>query len=136
MAEKSDFEIGSIYSFTTHAPSLLGNFSNVSVDGIGDHVVARGLIDPAALHTQVYSSLPDDVEDDYRSYYYILVTRTNGNRTAVGLPWIESSSIERVDKRKIVATVENVGTDDVERIRKILRANNYDVADVEIEQTS
>lgn len=136
MAEKSDFETGSIYNFTTYAPSLLGNYNTVSVDGIGNHVVVRGLIDPAALHAQVYPSLPSTVKDDYREYFYLLLTRPNGQRTAVGLPWIEASSIERIDKRRIVATVENAGVDDVERIRKILLANNYKVGDVTIEQTS
>ena len=132
MASQDQFKIGSTYSFTTYSPSLLGNFRNVSIDGVGDYQIARHFIDPAAMHIALYDVLPESTPDDHRKYNYIVMTKTSGEKTALGLPWIDGNSIEQIERQKIEVKLEDVGTEDIERVRKLLLANGYEVASVEL----
>ena len=134
MASADQFDIGSVYTFTTHAPTVLGTYSHVLIDGISDYQVARHFIDPAKLHVQIYNALPSSVPDDHRKYNYLLLTRSNGERTALGLPWIDENSIEAIQRQRIEVLIEDVGVEDVERVRKLLLANGYTLNNIELKE--
>lgn len=123
MAEKTQFEINRHYNFNVHAVSILGIQRNVEVLGVVDHETASLFNDVAALHTNVYSSLPEGtVQDDYRAYSYLIFKTTNGSKVAYGLPWIDGDSVEVIGIKSAFITIPNVGADDVENIRKALIA--------------
>lgn len=134
MAGSNDFTMGSVYSFNTYAPALLGTFENVRVEGIVSHSDVRKYIDPATMHANVYSSLPENsTPNDYTKYYYLVVKQSNGTFTAIGLPWIDATSIVLKDRNTAYITVDDIGPDDIPLIKEALAANGYRAVDVRIE---
>tara|TARA_B100000929_G_scaffold291132_1_gene288232 strand:- start:8860 stop:9261 length:402 start_codon:yes stop_codon:yes gene_type:complete len=125
MANMNEFQLQSVYDFTTHAPSVLGDFKKVKVVAFGDWNIAQTYIDVAAMHVNVYGTLPAGTINDYKSYSYIIIVLQNGERTALGLPWIDSASIQLFERNTIYATIEDVGPDDVDKIKRVLSSNGY-----------
>lgn len=125
MASSNQFEIGAVYDFITYAPSILGTYKNVRVEGIVNHTASRYYIDPAAMHANVYSTLPEGTINDYRQYNYLMVKTTSNNIYALGLPWIDGDSVVRKSFQKAYVTIEDVGPEDVEKIRLALVSNGY-----------
>lgn len=134
MATSDQFKLGSVYDFTTYAPGVLGTYRNVRVEGIVDHRTAFQYVDPAALHANVYGSLPaNSAPNDFRQYYYLVVLQPNGTRLAVGLPWIQGTSIELKERNRIRAVIEDVGVDDMERVKRALQSNGFTVGEVTLD---
>lgn len=132
-ARPEDFELESLYDFTTFAPTILGTFRGVRVKGIIDHQLAFNFIDPAAMHANVYSSLPQDqVPDDFRKYSYLVLTMPNDQKTAVGLPWIERSSVEKRGRGKATIVIDDVASSDLSKVQKALSSNGFKVSSVEL----
>lgn len=121
MASENDFSLGTKVSFDVYPEALLGTkFNHVKVLGILDADTARGLIDPDAMHANVYPTLPDGVPDDPTGYYYIKVALPGGQQTAVGLPWIKGDTITVHDSVVHQVTIE--GSNE-QSIRSALSAN-------------
>lgn len=134
MANSSQFNLGSVYDLTTFAPALLGTFRNVRVEGIVDHRAASQYIDPAAYHANVYGTLPaNTAPNDYRRYYYLILLMPNGTRTALGLPWVDGSTVTLKERNKITIHVEDVGPDDIENLKLALSANGYRAVTIDID---
>lgn len=130
MADQTHFTIGSNYDFNSYAPAILGSFSNVKVLGIVDHSSVRQYIDPAVYHIKVYGNIPAGTPDDYRQYYYLVIQHPNGNKTAVGLTWIDASSIVNKGLATVVATISNVDPANVQLIRRALSAHGFNEVDI------
>lgn len=134
MATSDQFQMGSAYDFITYAPSVLGSFKNVRVTGIVDYRGAQQFIDPAAYHANVFSSLPaNSAPDDHTRYYYLVVVQSNGTRTAVGLPWIDAASVVLKERGRATIGVEDVGPDDMARLKRALVSNGFIVGSIELE---
>lgn len=134
MATSEQFKLGSVYDFITYAPSVLGNFKNVRIEGIVDHRAAYQYADVAAMHANVYGSLPEQsAPNDFRKYYYVIVLQPNGTRLAIGLPWIDVGSVELKERNRVRVTIEDVGPDDLPSIKRMLSANGYHSTEVILE---
>lgn len=134
MANSNQFNLGSVYDLVTYAPALLGTFRNVRVEGIVDHRTASQYIDPASYHANVFGALPENsAPDDYRRYYYLLILQPNGTRTALGLPWIDGTTVELKERNTITIRVDDVGPDDIEKLKMALSANGYKAVTIEID---
>lgn len=134
MANSDQFELGAMYDFTTYAPTVLGTFRNVRAVGVVDHNGAQQYIDPAAAHANVYGSLPaNSAPDDHTRYFYLVVTQTNGLRTAIGLPWIDGSSVQLKERGRAIVTLEDFGPEDMSRLRMALASNNFTVGNIELD---
>lgn len=134
MATKEQFDLGATYTFITHAPAVLGVFRNVKVEAILDWRTAQQYGDPAAMHANVYGTLPENTApNDFRRYYYLLILTTNGTRTILGLPWIDGDSVEVNEHQRAVLTLENIGVDDLPRIRNMVSANGFTLSRLELE---
>lgn len=121
MALQDQFETGSRYNFNVYGVAILGIQENVQILGVGSHEIAMAFNDVATLHVNVFSSLPDNsVQDDFRSYNYLIFKASNGTTYAYGLPWIDGASVEVVGDRSAVITIPSVSSDDVEIIRMAL----------------
>lgn len=133
-ATAADFELGTTVSFSTYASAILGAFEKVKIEGIVDYNVVRQFIDPATLHANVYGSLPvGEVPDDFTKYYYLVLMQSNGNKTAIGLPWVDETTIQLIASTTVIITVDNAGVNDLPSIKEALAINGFTSVDVRIE---
>lgn len=129
--EQRDNQIG----FDVYAPQILGNgYGNVKLLGIMDSESARVSTgtDLQARHTAVYPYLPTgSTPDNYQSYGYAVVQTQNGSRVAVGLPWINMSTLVVIAVKSYRITVTDVRPDDATEMAKILVARGFNVVSTE-----
>lgn len=103
--------INKVIAFSVYAPAILGtDFQRMRVLGILDYRSVFAYIDPAALHANVYPSLPPGVVNDFSKYSYLKVEFPNGQTTCLGIPWINEDTIEIIEDVTFVITVtgENI----------------------------
>lgn len=115
--------IGQHVTFSVYPASILGTeFENVKVLAILDAESATGLIDPYAMHRNVYPTLPGGTPNDATSYSYVKIQLANGEKTAVGLPWIDDSTVAVQSASIMDVAIFNTSAADVEKVRKALIA--------------
>lgn len=104
------------------------NFDNVTVVALLDADTARTLIDPYSLHANVYPNLKDKgCPDDPERYNYIKVKLSNGSFTAVGVPWINDTTIEKLASETAQIKVQGINGNDLDRIVQQISAFGYTV---------
>lgn len=100
-------DLGKLLTLNLYPSAILGTqLQKVSFDAIIDHDTARRWIDPAALHANVYGTLPNGVPNDYRKYFYGKFTNQNGTVVVIGLPYIESFEVHT--QSKMIITIEGI----------------------------
>lgn len=133
MASISNFTIGNKYNFTTY-PSVLGTFSEVTVEGFVNHKAAGLYIDVPAMHANVFGSIPAGLcPNDVRQYDFMVLSHPNGTQTAIGLPWINDASIEEVQSKRCIISIENESQDRAMVLRDALLAVGARVSDIRFE---
>lgn len=101
-------------------------FENVTVVALLDADTARTLIDPYSLHANVYSNLADKgCPDDPERYNYLKVKLSNGSYTAVGVPWINDTTIEKLDSQTAQLKIQGVNGNDLDRLVQQISALGY-----------
>lgn len=91
-----------------------------------DHEMAMQQADIYALHVNVFPYLPEGTPNDASQYDYMCVRMGNGEKTIIGMPWIKLDTVELIDSRTCVATIDDVSGADLERIRAALAQNGFD----------
>lgn len=115
------FNLKSVYSFNTLAPSVLGaSFKNAKVLGIIDYDIAATIINVELMHRSIYPLLPQGTPDRPHSYTYLLLLTESNVKTVVAYEWIDPASIELVESVNIVVTIPNVKASDANVIRDSL----------------
>lgn len=101
-------ELGKLLTLTLYPVAVLGaQLQQVQFAGIIDHDTARREgIDPAALHANVYNTLPVGTPNDYRKYYYGKFKTQSNETVIIGLPYIESFTVHT--ETKLIITIEGV----------------------------
>lgn len=137
MASQDQFPLLKQVSFEVYPSIILGNsFNNVKVMGIVDADTARMLgLDAAAMHTNVYPTLPQGSVDAFDEYLYVRVKHSNGQQSILGLPWIKADSVRVLDYTNVTVRVGNVSPGDYERILQALAANGFNEVEI-LSQTS
>lgn len=131
MANSSQFQCGKSYDFTTYAPAFLGSFTNVQVIGVVSAPLAAAYLDIYAAHANVFGSLPQgSAANDASKYDYVIVRMSNGTDVALGLPWIDGSTVQLRERGRLTIDIDDVGPDDVETIRLALSANGFKISAV------
>lgn len=126
-------DIGKTYSFSPYAPELLGNdFQNVVVMGIMDRVSANDYLDTIAWHKSIYPVLPPGTPNDPNSFNYALFRTSTGVKVCLALAWIKEETVQLIEARTITAKIGNVGAADLDRIRNLLIAGNYNSVELTI----
>ncbi|BAW19268.1 hypothetical protein [Ralstonia phage RP31] len=121
------FQTRKVYSFDVYPSAILGTgFKNVTVQAILDYQTALGLADLAALHINVFPSLPAGTPNRPQDFDYLLLRTDGGDSTVIGIPWIIEETIELVESLQINVVIDGVGSGDLERIRACLSQNGYD----------
>ncbi|MCY1278092.1 hypothetical protein D9M68_20060 [compost metagenome] len=114
---------GSTVRFNTLAPGILGaNRENVTVMAVLDMDTAALLADVRSKHVQVRNyiqSLPQSAG----SYSYVKIRYGNGETEILGVPWIDSDSIEVITSRQLSITVRDVSETTEQLVRQALLQN-------------
>lgn len=127
------FEVRKVYSFDVYGTSILTNgFKNVTIMAILDYESALDFRDVTAVHHQVYPSLPVGTPDDPTSYDYVHVRLASGDKTVLGLPWINLTTVVEIASRKIMATIDGVSSADLDRVRTSLVQNGFNNIKLEL----
>lgn len=131
MSVYDHLNFGNVISFDVYPGAIIGStFTNARVLAILDRDTANIWIDTAALHANVYPTLPAGVPDDPSQYQYVKLQLSNGNMTIIGIPWIKEDTIQLIDVGTLTITVPNASPGDRERIISALSANGYRAAKV------
>ena len=133
----SDLPIGSVVSFETYAPAILGNkYKNCRVVSHLDAEDARALgSDVMARHASIYPSLPSGTPNTPSGYKFVKVKLVSGGVDYLGVPWIRQETIESQLLNRITVVLENnVGFNDVQKIQDILSAADYSGFKITIDQ--
>lgn len=134
MLTPQDFTIGEVISFNFYPAAILGTgYQNAKVLAILDMgtVVVLGF-DPAALHANVYATLPAGVPNDPSQYQYLKLLLANGQTTVVGIPWIIDSSLTVASVSSIQFTVTNVSPSDQNTIIQALAAAGFKAVNMQV----
>lgn len=122
----SSENIGMLVSFNLHPSNIIRDrFEGVEVMGVFGFEVARQLSDVSTMHYNVYSTLPANTPNDPSAYNYVQVRYPNGNKTVLGLPWINESTIDVSTAVTYKIEVFDCTMADSEELSRILTANNF-----------
>ena len=116
-----DIGLRDVVSFSLFENTTIGTtFTRVRLIGVVDYSTASQKIDPVALHEDIITNLPEGSVDDPTIYSYLKIELENGEQTFVGLPWIDTTTLEKVGSNKLTLTIDNVNVDDVPNILCLL----------------
>lgn len=121
-----NYQLGQILSFDVYPSAVLGdNFQNVTVLSLLDPQSANQVIDIVGAHASVFPYLPTGTPNDPTQYNYVKIRTASGQITAIGMPWINESTITATTNQVITATVSGVTASDVQGVQNALIANGY-----------
>lgn len=127
------YQLGQVLSFDVFPASVLGNnFENATVLGLLDPSSANQIIDIVSNHAAVFPYLPAGVPNDPTQYNYIKIRTQSGKITALGMPWINESTITATTNQVITAIISGVTTSDLQRVQNALISNGYNSISVTI----
>ena len=110
--------------------ALIGNnFTGCKILAImdADSAGKTGLINPPAMHSQVYPTLPAEnlTPNDYEAYMYVKIQLMDGSYTVIGDPWIVPSSITDTGTGTITMIWEDMIPANLEEIKRIVQKNGF-----------
>jgi hypothetical protein len=124
-----NYQLGQVLSFDTYAAQALGNnFEGATVLGLLDPQSANQVIDIVGSHASVYPYLLQanlSVPNDPTQYNYVKIKTQSGKITALGMPWINESTITSTTNQVITAIVQGVTSADIQTIQNALITNGY-----------
>jgi hypothetical protein len=132
-----DYQIGQVLTFDVYpAPVLGNNFQNVTVQGILNQESANQVIDTVGLHIKVWPWLePQGTPNDPAQYNYIKIRTQSGAVTALGMPWINESTMRATTSQTITALISNVTAGDVPAVQNALISNGFTAINVSVSGT-
>lgn len=128
-----NFETNQVYTFDIYPRVYFDtNFNNVTVMGTVGHEIAAKYADIYALHAQVYPTLPTGTPNDPRVFDYLMLKTATGSTTVIAKPWIKEDTIELIQAKTLVVTIDDVVASDISRIKNALLQNGYNKIDINI----
>jgi hypothetical protein len=101
-------------------------FENVKTVAMIDADSAKALMDPYTLHRNVYPLLASGTcPDDPYQYYYLKVQLPNKRYVAVGVPWINLTTLEKRDSSTAEVRIDNISSSDLTRLKDHLAAGGW-----------
>lgn len=82
-------------------------------------------VDTAALHANVYPTLPAGTPNRHDGYPYAKLTTATKGTVIVGLPWIKSDTVQIIESIRAVVEVDNLTVDKLRLLRDVLLANGF-----------
>ena len=128
-----NFKTNQTYNFEVYGTTILGNdYKNVLVIGIFNYQTALHFGDIDVTQVQVFPHLPSGTPNRPEEYEYLLIQTANKGKVVLARQWINESTVVQVGKSKVVVTVEEAGTADIEDIRAALMQNGYNKIDIRV----
>lgn len=125
------FEVGKAYSFSVHPSNIIENvFDHVVCTATFDSKVASLFIDIDAMHAQVYSYIPSGIVDNASLYPYAQFRLQDGSSVVLGIPWINTDTIEVSEAQMFVVYVRGESLSRLDDLRASLTENGF--TDIEI----
>jgi hypothetical protein len=129
----SPFDITKVYSFDVYPSSILGtNFQNVTILSIMDYESALAFQDIAALHVNIYPTLPPATPDDPTATDYVRIRTASGARTILGMSWINLATIEQIDSRKASVLIDGISSSMVNQLRNTLIQGGFNILEIKL----
>jgi hypothetical protein len=133
MLTAEQLPLSEIASFNLYPAAILGSsFQNAKIDALLDFATANYFIDAAALHANVYPTLPPTTPNDPTQYAYVKLTLANGTVTVIGIPWIIDDTLVVSQAQSIQLTINNVSPSDQNKIINALASNGFTAVSVKI----
>lgn len=127
-------EYGDVVSFEVYPANIIGNnFKEVKIVGIVDSTTAATFgIDPVVVHKQVFNHVPKgQMPSSASDYLYVLIQFANGQKTAVGVPWIKLDTLVVHKTNQVLWVTQNVSPEKIQMIREFFAANNIALVKME-----
>lgn len=119
-------KIGNRYSFTTMAPSILGqDYSDMTLLAIGGYALASRLENVDVILNNIYPYLGSNAPSDATKDEYYVFTTAAGGTKVFGSTWINQATIDVTGSQSITVVVDNVSASDVSKIRELLASAGY-----------
>lgn len=126
---------GDIISFSVYPAAILGNnFQQVKLVGLVNAQIAETMgLNAYARHQQVYATLPKgSAPNDADQYNFIIVEMQNGQKQAIGVPWINIDTIQIFTENKVRLVLSNVPPEMFETLRAAMSANDFRIESLEV----
>lgn len=117
-------ELRKVYNFNVYPAVFLGSdFSGSTVLSFLSPTDALKEIDIYALHAKYYAYLPSGTPNDPTGYDYVRILLPSGNKIILGIPWIDSNSIQLIMSQTVTVSLTGIIPGDVAKIKSLLAAN-------------
>lgn len=125
MALKYDIEIGTVYDIPMLAPAILGqSYENATVLALLDYSTAVTIMDVTAIHSSVYSLLPNGTPSDPSKLIYVKILTQNNSIVVIAVDWIASQPAA-VAADTFTVTFTNTPRSQMANVIAVLNANGY-----------
>lgn len=123
MIDATTLNPGMILTFECRSTFIPNIYTNVKLLAQADSSLASAVSDIYATHANIVGDIPDigATADDYN---YLIVETTDGERHAVGIPWIKDN-LKIVTLTKGVITVEGLGPADLNNIIRMIQGRGW-----------
>lgn len=127
MTALTEIQIGQRFSFEVYPSAILGNgFKDVTLEGFISPSMAQAFgTDIAAMHANVYRTLPSTTPNDPLKYNWMRIKHQNGSFSTLGVPYVRPESVVVATEGVLDLRFTGVTAADQTRILEALSANGY-----------
>ena len=126
----ADVKIGDVITLTAHGTNALPNIIDAEVLSITSGTALRSPVDASTAHANVYPTLPQNVKelfrDDFQSYNYLVLRRSDDTIVEYGFPWIVTSTLTRKDRKTGTVTIRDFDSSVETSVREFLAVRGLD----------
>lgn len=121
-----NYQIGTLYNFTTLAPSILGaQLQNAKLLSIMQYDMAKLFANIDQQAQIILPLLPSGTPTDPTSYTYLMFQSSTGENVLLANVWINEASIVVATPTTIQVVITGVTLSDVTVVRDILNQMGY-----------
>lgn len=105
-----DLALGMVINVSFHGGPALPGITGGKVTGL---VQSDSVNQTTAQmnHANIYPAIPNphnEIMNDFRSYDYVVIKKSNGAIVEAGIPWILPSSLQRVDSTLTTIVIQDM----------------------------
>lgn len=123
-----NFVKGSVYSFQTLAPSVLGTtFPQCTVAALLDFSTAQALDDVRSKHIQIYPKLDPalQVPAQPNTLNFVKFVMPDGTFRILAAEWINTASVSQVSTINATVSIQLKNPTDITRLHQALTTNGF-----------
>lgn len=127
-------KLNDLITFRTYSDNIFGvSFTNVRIVAVYDADTAMAFVDIYSRHQSIYPFIPSSngIANDPKLYSYVKVLLPNGEHEILGLPWIDETTVVKVDNRTLQLKFSFETNEQQENLFKVLTANKIPFSRVE-----